>query len=492
MKRIVLNLIIMVCFVIPMFSQIIADFKVNDMQGSSDQFYPSISLDGKGNFVIAWSDGRNEDRGIFAQRFSSEGAAIGPNFKVNDGEVLGNWGWPRIASDSIGNFVITWGDERNFEGDVFAQRYSSEGLALGDNFRVNDDNSDKRQYDPEIATDYNGNFVITWYDTRNGGYDVYAQRYLSNGTALGDNFKVNDGDPRGFHDGPSISTDGTGNFVITWTESRKYDFDIYAQRYSSDGAALSGNFKVNSLEFGDQDNPSISSDSNGNFIITWLTPAGANDGYDVYAQRYLSDGTALGDNFKANDGDQGLELWGPSVSTDSNGNFMIYWNDGLFRDTSTIFAQRYSNNGSRIGNNFRITTTGTSIDAALWNERIYSTWNDFDRSNDIPGFDDITSYDIWANVLSWDNPYGISEMQILAAYPIIRIFPNPTYNLLTIETENPNLCSIEITSLNGRLLLSDDVVGPIHQLDLSSFQKGVYFITIRSKDFVTTEKIIKL
>ena len=31
-----------------------------------------------------------------------------------------------------------------------------------------------------------------------------------------------------------------------------------------------------------------------------------------------------------------------------------------------------------------------------------------------------------------------------------------------------------------------------YQLDLSSFRKGVYFITIRSKDFVTTRKIVKL
>ena len=34
--------------------------------------------------------------------------------------------------------------------------------------------------------------------------------------------------------------------------------------------------------------------------------------------------------------------------------------------------------------------------------------------------------------------------------------------------------------------------GPTHQLDLSSFQKGVYFITIRSNDFVRTRKIIKI
>ena len=52
--------------------------------------------------------------------------------------------------------------------------------------------------------------------------------------------------------------------------------------------------------------------------------------------------------------------------------------------------------------------------------------------------------------------------------------------------------TIEITSLNGQLFYSTKMEGTIHHLDLSSCQKGVYFITIRSNDFVTTEKIIKL
>ncbi len=49
-----------------------------------------------------------------------------------------------------------------------------------------------------------------------------------------------------------------------------------------------------------------------------------------------------------------------------------------------------------------------------------------------------------------------------------------------------------ITSLNGQLLYSDKIEGPTHQIDLSSFQKGLYFITVRSRDYVWTEKIIKL
>lgn len=73
-----------------------------------------------------------------------------------------------------------------------------------------------------------------------------------------------------------------------------------------------------------------------------------------------------------------------------------------------------------------------------------------------------------------------------------RIFPNPTHDLLTIETDIPDHYSIMITSLNGQLISNTKLEGSGHNIDLSSFQKGVYFITISSKDSVTTEKRIKL
>ena len=75
---------------------------------------------------------------------------------------------------------------------------------------------------------------------------------------------------------------------------------------------------------------------------------------------------------------------------------------------------------------------------------------------------------------------------------LVELFPNPTTTTLMIKTHNSGQYSIEISSLNGQLILSKEMEGTNHQLDLSSLQKGIYFITIRSKDFVTTRKIIKL
>jgi hypothetical protein len=79
--------------------------------------------------------------------------------------------------------------------------------------------------------------------------------------------------------------------------------------------------------------------------------------------------------------------------------------------------------------------------------------------------------------------YSLSELSI---------YPNPTNGPLTIESLRSGHHSIELNSLNGQLLLIEEREGTSLQLDLSTFQKGIYFITVRSKDFVTTRKIIKL
>ena len=75
---------------------------------------------------------------------------------------------------------------------------------------------------------------------------------------------------------------------------------------------------------------------------------------------------------------------------------------------------------------------------------------------------------------------------------LIKIYPNPAGDIITIESEISDRYSIDIASLNGQLIHSSVMEGTEHQIDLSFRRRGIYFITIRSKDFVTTRKIIKL
>jgi len=164
--------------------------------------------------------------------------------------------------------------------------------------------------------------------------------------------------------------------------------------------------------------------------------------------------------------------------------------------------------------------TATNIAANLASlDTLVSFRNSISSFEDIPAGDSLVSnskYNIWISeecpvdkeilievIISssghvcWRDTFSIS---VQATGLIIddvrtrktRIYPNPTNNQLTIETEKSDLYSIEITSMNGQMIQSGTFTGTTHQIDLSSFQKGVYFITIRSRDFVTTRKVVKL
>jgi S-formylglutathione hydrolase len=74
----------------------------------------------------------------------------------------------------------------------------------------------------------------------------------------------------------------------------------------------------------------------------------------------------------------------------------------------------------------------------------------------------------------------------------VEVFPIPARENITLLIDTQYPYEITITALNGQQTQLESFRKSKCQIDLSSFEKGVYFITIRSKDFVTTKKIIKL
>jgi hypothetical protein len=394
---------------------IVDDFLVNDdTAGGCDQYDPVVARDYHGDFVVVWNDYRNGNPDIYVQRYNYEGTPIGSNFRVGDGEVLAPHTAPSIAMDDSGNFVISWTDYRNGIADIYAQMFDTSGTPLGSSFKVNDDTGafyqsysavamggygrfvvvwmDSRddnyydiyaqiydyhgnpqgsnfkvnddmgtfyQYFPLVAMDDNANFVITWQDYRNGNYDIYAQRYNPQGTPSGSNFKVNDDAGTASQNYPVVAKDGSGNFVIAWTDYRSGP-DIYAQRYSSNGTPQDSNFKVNDdVGSSGQYYPAVIKDNSGNFVVTWMDIRNGN--YDIYAQRYNASGNPLGANFKVNDDAGTLDQRYPAIGVDGVGNFVITWQD--FRDViSDIYAQRYQSAGVSQGSNFKVNDDyGTAV-----------------------------------------------------------------------------------------------------------------------------------
>ncbi len=77
-------------------------------------------------------------------------------------------------------------------------------------------------------------------------------------------------------------------------------------------------------------------------------------------------------------------------------------------------------------------------------------------------------------------------------FPDIEIYPNPVKDKVNIKIPDFGTKYLTISTLTGKLICSEEMDENETQLDLSPYQSGIYFITVRSKDFITTKKIIKL
>jgi len=268
-----------------------ANFHVNAFTTNS-QGFADVAIDANGDFVVTW-DGRGgyvDYRGIFARRFNANGVPQGTEFRVNTSP-SGGQTQPVIAMDAAGDFAVAW-DSYAQDGSgygVYARRYSVVGFPQADEFRVNTYTTG-RQENPAVAMDSSGDFVIAWtsYYQAGANRDIYAQRYDTAGAPQGSEYRVND-NTSGFQFDPAIAMNSAGDFVVAWTvfpNIKESYLDIYSKIFDADGLAQGTEFRVNTFTAGNHATPEVSRDASGDFAVVWQSYGQDGSGSGVYAQRY--------------------------------------------------------------------------------------------------------------------------------------------------------------------------------------------------------------
>jgi hypothetical protein len=349
------------------------EFQVNTYTTGS-QAAPAVAFDLNGDFIISWAsngqDGSSD--GVYAQRYFSNGSLKGSEFQVNITTTNFQTN-PSVAVESDGSFVIAWMDGSNDGSNlgIFARRFDSDAVPLGSDFQVNQ-YINGNQLNSILAMDSDGDFVVTWHDNNHdgNGYGVYGRRYDSNAVPLGSDFQINTY-TTGFQYFHSVAMDSAGDFVVVW-QSKEQDgsaYGIYGQRYDSIGNPAGTEFRVNEYTTGSQAYPTVAMDSQGDFVVTWMSGlwTGSNqegDGYGVYARRYDSSGTPISSEFLVNTYTTGSQGWS-QIAMDSSGNFIISWNDYYDHDGSGygVYGQRYNNAGDPVGSEFLVNTYTTGTQA---------------------------------------------------------------------------------------------------------------------------------
>ncbi|MEL6222761.1 MAG: Calx-beta domain-containing protein, partial [Cyanobacteria bacterium J06627_8] len=387
------------------------EFRVNTTT-MGFQSQPNVAVDAQGNYVVVWkiTDLAEGNADIFAQRYDRFGNALGGEIEV--AAALTGVDEPVVGMDVDGNFVVVWTDEkenendvdaRRFDRNVKARRFDRNGNALGDSFRVNTETTEDQET-PDIAMNANGQFVITWDSFgQDGSFNgIFAQAYDPTGNPVGGEIAVNN-ITNSLQVRPTVGIDNSGNFVIAWEDlnDRSRDIgEINARRFDSAGTPLGDSFLVNTVTERKQDTPDIAMNASGEFVITWESFGQDGDGSGVFAQKYNSAGEKIGDEITVNT--TTIENQGdPSVAIDADGNFLITWEsleqDGDGRDVvgrylnNDVFGQYFDNTGTKQGTEFRINTLNTEGDqqnvavAIDPNGNAIVAWQSFRQDSDSTG-----------------------------------------------------------------------------------------------------------
>jgi hypothetical protein len=325
--------------------------------------YPRVAADAEGDFVVVWSstsrfvsaDALVE---VYGRRFDSTGVATEPEFRVNT-HTLDLQFQAAVAVDADGDFVVTWigigqdgdpGPGINGAPGIVAQRFASSGARLGGEFLVNS-YTPGFQFDPAIAVEDDGDFVITWdsESDADSSYGVRAQRFASSGARHGVEFAVN-AYTTGSQSYSAIGMDDDGDFVVVWTsvgQPGTSGTGVFGRRYDSSGAAIGGELQVSGTQQGAdyiEGLPvprAVARDADGDFVVVWSNSEDyAYAGARVRARLFDPDGNPKAVAFTVNlhevgDQQRAAAAMGP------DGDFVVVWQSvyaGVLRDDQDGFG----------------------------------------------------------------------------------------------------------------------------------------------------------
>jgi hypothetical protein len=161
-----------------------------ETNGVSTPANPSVAMEPTGQFVVAWqyqqttSGTGNGFQAIAAEQFSATGIAS-PNGVIHVSAPANmEQDYPSVAIDGNGNFVVAWGPspQPGVAGTLLAQRFNASGTPIGDNgsgtqFEPSTQSGDN-QIMPDVASDPAGDTWIIWQSsTGDFNFDSYGRLY---------------------------------------------------------------------------------------------------------------------------------------------------------------------------------------------------------------------------------------------------------------------------------------------------------------------------
>jgi len=373
---------------------------------------------GDGSFLVTWAGNNNGSYGIYAQRLSAQGVAMGDPVQLASSatNTYSNALDSVISVTAIndaGAYAVAWTGKNSASTDssIYTQLFNADGSPISAAVKL-DGAASAQDIAPQIATLTDGSYIVTWYI--NGG-GVYVQRFDDAGVAVGNTVPlIAQGSSN--NASPQVTVLDSGSYVVTWQGQTSGDYHIYVQQFDATGTPSIQ--VVLDASTGNSTNyetlPQITALANGGYVVTWSGYNYSNSNYNssTYVQQFDANGARVGSIVELNGASNanfGSEYTYPYVAALTGGGYAITWmeyTDTNGSDDYTVFVQQFSAGGSKVGatvqldashnntsNNYdelpRITALGDGGYVVTWMSLGSSNWDvnvqKFDASGGLVG-----------------------------------------------------------------------------------------------------------
>jgi Ca2+-binding RTX toxin-like protein len=295
-----------------------------------------------------------------AAKMTMKVVKVGSETKVNVA-ITSDQMYPSVSALADGGWIEAWQSLTQDGGGygVYQRRYDAQGVAVGGETLVNNVTAD-HQSSPNVTGILNGGWVVTWRSNLQdgSGYGIYQRVYNAQGVTTGPDILVN-ATTANEQQNPSVTSLSDGGWVVTWQSNLQDGSSngIYLRRYTAAGTSSGGDMLVNATTANDQSNPSVTTLKNGGWVVTWQSNLQDGSGYGIYQRAYNAQGVTTGPDILVNV-TTANEQQNPSVTALSDGGWVVTWQSNL-QDGSGygVYQRHYTSSGATVGPDILVNTS---------------------------------------------------------------------------------------------------------------------------------------
>lgn len=189
-----------------------------------------------GSYIhVVWYDWRDGNDEIYYKRTTNHGAGWDPDIRMT--VAAGYSGTPSLSLNGP-VLHLTWEDKRDGNSEIYYKRSTNNGSSWESEIRLT--NSAGTSSAPSIAV--SGQLVhISWYDNRDGNYEIYYMRSLDGGANWGPNVRLTNNVLRSELSCIAVSE---SDVHVVWYDNRHGNDEIYFKHSSNNGDEWSSDVRL--------------------------------------------------------------------------------------------------------------------------------------------------------------------------------------------------------------------------------------------------------